>query len=246
MSEFSENSKAFLHRTEILFGADAMQKLASCHVLLAGAGGVGGYAAEALARGGIRALTVYDPDSVHPTNLNRQILALHSTCGKLKTDCLYSRLADINPQLELNLHPEALTAENIPSVLDSNNFDYVIDAIDPINEKCFLLAACYNRKIPVISAMGAGCRLDPSQVKYADISKTNNCRLAKSVRSKLKKEYGITGGIECVYSSEPPIPEAVLAETPNSRPTIGSSSFMPGIFGLFLAGRVLCKLAGKM
>ena len=239
------DAESIFHRTKILFGSSAMQKIAQSKVLLAGAGGVGAYAAEALVRGGIGSLTVYDPDTVHPTNLNRQILALHSTCGKLKTDCLRDRLLEINPQLVLEACPQALTADNIASILQNNHFDYVLDAIDPINEKCFLLASCYRLKIPVISAMGAGCRLDPAQVKYADISQTSNCRLAKSVRNKLKKEYNITKGIECVYSSEPPIPEAVLAETPGSRPTIGSSSFMPGIFGLFMAGRVLKKLSGR-
>ena len=186
-----ENDVDFLHRSRILYGSEAMEKLRRSHILLAGAGGVGGYAAEAVVRGGIGSLTVYDPDKVHLTNLNRQLIALESTIGKYKTDCLRERLQQINPELKINAVNQALTPENISAILDDGNFDYVIDAIDSIRDKCFLLAECHRRKIPVISAMGAGCRLDASAMQYSDISKTFNCRLAKNVRAILKKEYNI-------------------------------------------------------
>ncbi len=231
MPETFEN---YLQRSEILFGSGAMAKLARSRVLLAGAGGVGGYAAEALVRGGIGHLTVYDPDKVHPTNLNRQILALRSTNNMFKTDVLQERLHDINPGLDLQVKNAALTRENIPQIIDEGNFDCIIDAIDSINDKCFLLAYAYHKQIKTFSSMGAGCRVDPTKIQYADISKTHSCALAKNLRAKLKKEYNIVKGIECIFSCEIN-PAAVIPGAPGERPTIGSSSFIPGIFGLFAA-----------
>lgn len=230
------------HRSEILFGSAALEKLQSSHVLLAGAGGVGSYIAEALARAGIGKLTVFDPDTVHYTNLNRQLPALNSTIGKSKTAVIESRLQDINPKLELYVYNESLTAENIPVLLENTHFDYIADAIDSVNDKCLLLATAFQKNIPVISAMGAGCRKDPSLVQYADIGKTFNCKLAKTVRTRLKKEYGIIKGIECVFSPESN-PDALLTLPDESRPLIGSSSFMPGIFGLFMAGKIINDLS---
>ncbi len=243
MSKFFSTDD-WLQRTRILLDDEALEKLASAHILLAGAGGVGGYAAEALVRSGIGSLTVYDPDRIHPTNRNRQLLALCSTQNQYKVEVLTQRVLDINPDLQLMVHPEALTMDNITNILSDNNFDYVVDAIDSIHEKCFLLATACQMNIPVISAMGAGCRLDPTQIKYADISKTYGCPLAKNVRSRLKKEYNITRGIDCVFSSENRV-NAVQATVPGERPLIGSSSFMPGIFGLFMAARVINRLSGN-
>ena len=236
-----ETFEFWQHRSQVLFGAEAMQKLQRSHILLAGAGGVGGYAAEALTRAGVGSLTVYDPDTIHPTNLNRQLLALHSTDKQYKTAVLSRRLPDINPNIKLQLHPEALTADNIAGILDDGQFDYVVDAIDSLNDKCFLLAEACRRQIPVIASMGAGCRVDPTQVQYADIGKTFGCPLAKAVRSKLKKEYDIRQGIECVISPESN-PHTIHPSPNGERPIIGSSSFMPGIFGLFIAARVINRL----
>lgn len=232
----------FLQRSVILYGENAMKKLRSSRVLLAGAGGVGSYAAEALARSGIGHLTVYDPDKVHPTNLNRQLPALRSTVGKFKTDVLRERINDIDPQLDLQANPERLSKENIAQILDSGSFDYIVDAIDSLDDKCFLLAGAYKRKIKVIAAMGAGCRFDPTQIQYADISKTYGCKLAKNVRSKLKKEYNITKGIMCVFSPEVN-PDSIQPGAVGERHIIGSNSFMPGIFGLFMAAKVINDLA---
>ena len=242
MSESFENR---FHRSEILFGSAALSKLQQSHVLLAGAGGVGSYIAEALVRGGIGKLTIYDPDLVHYTNLNRQLPALTSTVNKEKTSAVAARLLDINPELELHVFNIALTPENIEPILDQTSFDYLADAIDSLNDKCFLLSAAHLRKLPTISAMGAGCRKDPSLVQYADISKTFNCKLTKNVRAKLKKDYNIAKGIECVFSPENN-PDAVLPGENGQRPTIGSSSFMPGIFGLFMAAKIINKLTGKL
>ena len=153
MNQTEEN---FLHRTRLLLGNEAVERLQKSRVLIAGIGGVGGYAAEALARGGIGSLTVYDPDKVHISNINRQILALHKDCSRSKTDVLRERLQEINPTLELNAFAEALTLENIANIIKNGSFDYIVDAIDPVNEKCSLLAAAVQHNIPVISAMGAG------------------------------------------------------------------------------------------
>ena len=231
----------FLHRSEILFGKAALEKLKNAHVLLAGAGGVGGYAAEALIRGGIGHLTVFDPDKVHPTNLNRQILALHSNNNTFKTDTLAQRALDINPTLDIKVYNERLSKDNIAGILEHGNFDYIVDAIDSLDDKCFLLAEAHTRSIKVIAAMGAGCRIDPTQIQYGDISKTYGCKLSKSVRTKLKKEYNITKGIMCVFSPEVN-PDAIQPGAVGERPLIGSSSFMPGIFGLFMAAKVINDL----
>lgn len=240
MAETFEN---FLHRSEILFGKTALEKLNQSRVLLAGAGGVGGYAAEALIRGGIGHLSVFDPDKVHPTNLNRQLLALQSNNDTLKTEVLARRAYDINPEIDLTVYAERLSRNNIVQVLEHGNFDYIVDAIDSLDDKCFLLSEAHKRSIKTISAMGAGCRVDPTQIRYADISKTYGCKLAKSVRSKLKKEYNISKGIMCVFSPET-IPEAIQQpDAVGERPVIGSSSFMPGIFGLFMAAKAINDLA---
>ena len=234
----------FLQRSEILFGKDALDKLKNARVLLAGAGGVGGCAAEALIRSGIGHLTVYDPDCVHPTNLNRQILALRSNNGMLKTAILRERASDINPQLDLQAIPERLSRENIETVLEQGKFDYIADAIDSLDDKCFLLAAALRNNIKVISAMGAGCRFDPTKIEYSDISRTYGCKLAKTVRSKLKKEYNISKGIMCVFSPEIN-PDTIQPCGNGERPLIGSNSFIPGIFGLFIAAKIINDLAAR-
>ena len=221
-------------RTRLLLGSEGVDRLRSAHVALFGLGGVGGYAAEALARAGIGHIDLIDNDTVSLTNLNRQILALRSTNNMFKTDVLQERLHDINPGLDLQVKNAALTCENIPQIIDEGNFDCIIDAIDSINDKCFLLAYAYHKQIKTFSSMGAGCRVDPTRIQYADISKTHSCALAKNVRAKLKKEYNIVKGIECIFSCEIN-PAAVIPGTPGERPTIGSSSFIPGIFGLFAA-----------
>jgi len=240
----STSKTHWLQRSKILLGQAAIENLQHSHVLLAGAGGVGGYAAEALARSGLGALTVFDPDKVHITNLNRQILALHSTLDEYKTGVLRQRLLDINPDIRVNACAEALTANNIEKILQDNCFDYIVDAIDSVNDKCCLLATAHRMQIPVISAMGAGRRLDPTALQYADISKTYNCKLAKVVRSKLKKEYDIVKGIECVFSSEPSLPPADNS-TPEDNSIIGSCSWLPGISGLYPAARVIQVLGKK-
>lgn len=239
MAETFEN---FLHRSEILFGKPALEKLKNSRVLLAGAGGVGGYAAEALIRGGIGHLMVFDPDKVHPTNLNRQILALHSNNDTFKTDVLARRALDINPGIDLRVYNERLSKENIAGILEQNKFDYIVDAIDSLDDKCFLLAEAYKHSIKTIAAMGAGCRIDPTQIQYGDISKTYGCKLAKSVRTRLKKEYNIHKGIMCVFSPEVN-PGAIQPGEAGERPIIGSSSFMPGLFGLFMAAKVINDLS---
>jgi tRNA A37 threonylcarbamoyladenosine dehydratase len=238
----SIDNSSWLQRSEILLGGKALEKLAQSHVLLAGTGGVGAYAAEALVRSGIGKLTMYDPDKVHLTNLNRQLPALHSTLGEYKVKVLEKRLKDINPALELHALPEELTSENIPQIITENHFDYAIDAIDSVNEKCLLLAVLHQNNIPAVSSMGAGFRMDPTRIRYADISKTFNCKLAKTVRTILRKEYNINKGIMCVFSEE--IPQQPQLDTPEN--LIGSNAFIPGIFGLFLAARAVDFLSKEV
>ncbi len=235
-------------RSAILLKPSGLENLSRAHVLLAGAGGVGGYAAEALARAGIGHLSVYDPDVVQPSNRNRQLLALCSTENRPKVDVLRTRVLDINPDIRFDGHAEALTPENIPGILENGAFDYLLDAIDSLSDKCALLAAAYHRGLPTIAAMGAGGRVDPAQIRYADIAKTYNCRLARQVRGSLRK-LGITKGIPCVFSPEDVPDDAVLPpdfEHGVMRSTVGTISYLPGVFGLFLAAAAIRELAGKI
>ena len=151
------------------------------------------------------------------------------------------RIYDYNKECNVTIINDKLTPDNLDN-FKLQNYDYIVDAIDSLDDKCFLLAGAYKRKIKVIAAMGAGCRFDPTQIQYADISKTYGCKLAKNVRSKLKKEYNITKGIMCVFSPEVN-PGSIQPGAVGERPMIGSNSFMPGLFGLFMAAKVINDLA---
>ena len=164
-------------RTKLLFGKERMEQLANTHVLVVGLGGVGAYAAEQICRAGIGQMTIVDADTVNESNINRQLPALHSTIGKPKADVVANRLLDINPQLRLTTFNEFLRDERTEEVLLSAPFNFVVDAIDSLSPKVFLMYHAYSHKIPIISSMGAGAKIDPTQVKIADISKTTNCAL---------------------------------------------------------------------
>ena len=200
---------SFLMRTELLFGAEKLQKLRNSHVLVLGLGGVGAYAAEMLVRAGVGELTVVDGDVVEETNLNRQLPALHSTLGRAKSTVLKERFLDINPDCIIHDIFEYIELEKTEKLLETQ-FDYAVDAIDSLSPKVYFLKRCLEKNIPVISSMGSGGRMDPLAVKIADISKTYNCGLARAVRQKLKK-LGITKGIKTVFSDESVPPEAVKA-----------------------------------
>ncbi|MGL4293476.1 MAG: tRNA threonylcarbamoyladenosine dehydratase [Bacteroidales bacterium] len=233
----------WLERTLLLLGEERMAHLRKAHVLIVGVGGVGAYAAEMICRAGIGNMTIVDGDTVNPSNINRQLIARHSTIGHKKVDILAKRLLDINPDLKLEYRHEFLHDELTDHLLDSRHFDFVVDAIDTLSPKVHLILAAKKRKIKIISSMGAGARIDPSQVKLADLSDTRECTLARAVRKRLVK-LGIRKGIPVVFSTEKPDKSSVLLteNERNKKSTVGTISYMPAIFGCFLASYVIRKL----
>ncbi len=227
-------------RTELLFGKERMDRLAECHVLVVGLGGVGAYAAEQLCRAGIGRMTIVDADRVGESNLNRQLPALHSTLGRPKAEVVAERLRDINPELRLTVLNEFLRDERTEQLLVEGHFDYVVDAIDSLSPKVFLLHFAYTHQIPIVSSMGAGAKVDPAQVRIADISKSINCTLARAVRKRLHA-LGVRKGIPVVFSTEFANMNAVIEvnDEQNKRTTAGTVSYMPAIFGCYLASHVL-------
>lgn len=233
-------SQEWKSRTALLLGEDRMNYLSGCHVLVVGLGGVGAYAAEQLCRAGIGKMTIVDADTVNESNLNRQLPALRSTIGRPKAEVVAQRLLDINPELELTVHNEFIRDERTEAILDEANYQFVIDAIDSLSPKVFLLYHALRRQIPVVSSMGAGAKTDPSQVRIADISKTQNCALAKAVRKRLRT-LGVNKGIAAVFSTEMANPDAVIEvdDEQCKRTTTGTISYMPALFGCFLSAHVL-------
>lgn len=230
-------------RTELLLGDERMKYLSRCHVMVVGLGGVGAYAAELICRAGIGKMTIVDADTVNESNINRQLPALHSTLGVPKAEVLGKRLLDINPELELTIIHEFLRDERTEEILASDRFNFIVDAIDSLSPKVFLLYHTVRQQIPIVSSMGAGAKTDPAQVKVADISKTSNCGLARAVRKRLKHK-GINRGIPTVFSTEIPNAEAII-EVDNEeckRTTTGTVSYMPAIFGCYLASYVIQNL----
>ncbi|MCD7976814.1 MAG: tRNA threonylcarbamoyladenosine dehydratase [Tannerellaceae bacterium] len=227
-------------RTELLLGKERLNYLRSCHVLVVGVGGVGAYAAEQICRAGVGKMTIVDADTVNESNVNRQLPALHSSLGKLKAEVMAERLKDINPELELRVITEFLKDERIQEVLTADKYDYVVDAIDSLSPKVFLLYHAVQLGLPIVSSMGAGGKIDPSQVKLADISKTSECALAKVVRKRLRGK-GVKKGIPVVFSTEPANPDAIIEvkNERNKRTTVGTVSYMPATFGCFLASYVI-------
>jgi len=233
-------SQEWKSRTTLLLGEDRMNYLSGCHVLVVGLGGVGAYAAEQLCRAGIGKMTIVDADTVNESNLNRQLPALRSTIGRPKAEVVAQRLLDINPELELTVHNEFIRDERTEAILDEANYQFVVDAIDSLSPKVFLLYHALRRQIPVVSSMGAGAKTDPSQVRIADISKTQNCALAKAVRKRLRT-LGVNKGIAAVFSTEMANPDAVIEvdDEQCKRTTTGTISYMPALFGCFLSAHVL-------
>ena len=232
----------WMQRTALLLGEDSTTHLQHCRVLVVGVGGVGAYAAEMLVRAGVGAMTIIDSDSVAASNINRQLVALQSTVGKPKVEILAQRLTDINPSLQLSARQCYLDVADVDALMQEG-YDYVVDAIDTVAPKVALLAACMQRKVAVVSSMGAGARLDPSQIQYADIAETRHCGLARAVRTRLRK-MGVRGKLPVVFSTEIPRSEAVqeVEGERNKRTTVGTVSYMPAIFGCFLAAHVIRRL----
>ncbi len=226
-------------RTEALLGADAMERLKKARVAVFGIGGVGGYAAEALARSGVGTLDLIDSDTVSPSNINRQIIALHSTVGMLKVEAAKARIRDINPDAVVNTYPVFYLPETAAQ-FDFAQYDYVIDGVDTVAAKLSLAEAARDAGVPIISAMGAGNKLDPTAFEVADISKTTVCPLARVMRRELKKR-GIHH-MKVVYSREEPV---TPAHGDGERRVPGSVAFVPPVVGLILAGEVIKALAAE-
>ncbi len=227
-------------RTELLLGADAVERLKGCRVAVFGVGGVGGFAVEALARSGVGALDLIDNDTVALSNLNRQIIALHSTIGKFKVDVAAERVRDINPACEVKAHRVFFLPET-EGQFDFSQYDYVIDAIDTVKGKLALVENAKAAGVPIICSMGAGNKLDPTAFEVADIYKTSVCPLARVMRYECRKR-GIKK-LKVVYSKEPPA--ALKQESEEEtvrRSTPGSTAFVPSVAGLILAGEVIKDL----
>ncbi len=230
-------------RSLLVFEQDGITRLAKSHVLVAGIGGVGGFVAEALARTGIGELTLIDHDDVSESNKNRQIIALDSTQGENKAEVMARRISDINPSCKVNISKQFIRPEDMDQLL-SFEYSYVVDAIDSLNCKVSLVVTACQKGIPIVSSMGAGRRIDPSKIELADISKTHGCALARNMRQRLKKQ-GIKKGVMTAFSTETPKQPGPMEEIDGARGRVvnGTASYMPGIFGLMLAGYVISDIA---
>lgn len=236
-------NEEWLSRTRLLMGDAAMERLQRAHVMVVGVGGVGAYAAEMIARAGVGRMTIVDGDTVAESNLNRQLVALHSTLGRPKTEVMAERLLDINPELQLTAEQRFLEADDIPALLEREPVDFVVDAIDTLAPKIALITYCLRHKVRIASSMGAGGRKDPSAIRLADIADTYHCGLARAVRLRLRKA-GITKGLKTVFSTEQADPHAVIAVEGerNKKSTVGTLSYLPALFGCHLASYVIRKL----
>lgn len=235
-------------RTELLLGEEALERIAHAHVLCVGLGGVGGIATELLARTAVGRLTIVDGDVVEDSNRNRQLIATTHTVGQSKAEAMAERLLSINPALDLQVRNEFLKDDNLEALLDAAPYDCVLDAIDTLAPKVHLIAGCLNRNLPVVSSMGSGARKNPECVRCTDLDKTFNCTLAKAVRQQLHR-LGLKGtGCRAVFSTEPPIRQAVfdpqIMEN-NKRSVLGTISYMPTLFGCHCAAEVLRLLSGR-
>lgn len=232
-------------RAELLFKKEGLEKLKKSNVLVVGMGGVGSFAAEFIARAGVGKMTIVDGDVVDITNVNRQLPALHSTVGQPKVKIVGDRLMDINPELQLTRVEEFLSPERAFELV-SQDYDYVLDCIDSITPKLNLILAAKRKKVKIISNMGAGGKLLASKVVVKDISKTNVCPLAKTIRKRLKKE-GISSGVKAVFSMEKPDATSLkMTDGKNFKKSFyGTNSWMPGLFGLHAAETVIKHLLKK-
>ena len=223
-------------REALLIGEDALKKLNNSSVALFGVGGVGSYAAEALARSGVGRIMLVDNDVVSLSNINRQLCALHSTVGKLKTEVVAERLLDINPNIQVTIRTEFALPENI-STFELSDFDFVIDAIDTVSAKIAIAQECNASGVAMISCMGTGNKLDPCAIQVTDISKTTVCPLARVMRRELKKR-GITH-LPVVFSTEEPISPIQTIYSDNEKKVPASIAFVPSVAGLVAASEAI-------
>jgi tRNA threonylcarbamoyladenosine dehydratase len=234
----------WLTRTELILDEGKLKKLKDSNVLVVGLGGVGAYAAEMICRAGVGAMTIVDGDNIHPTNRNRQLSALKSTEGLAKAEVMGHRILDINPDIKLIVIQEYIKDDRMMEVIDKG-YDYVVDAIDTLSPKIFLIYHSLQRKLPVVSSMGAGGKFDPTKVSISDISETTDCSLARILRKKLHR-LGIREGFTAVYSTEPVDKRKIVATNgeQNKASIVGTISYMPAAFGIACASVVLRDLVG--
>lgn len=228
-------------RTELLIGEDSIQKLQNSRVAIFGIGGVGGYTVEALARSGVGTLDLIDNDSVCITNLNRQIIATHKTLGQNKVDVAKERALDINPNIKINTYNTFYNNES-QHLFKFSKYDYIVDAIDTVEGKLSLIENAKKYNIPIICAMGAGNKMDPTKFEVTDISKTTVCPLARVIRNELKKRH--IKKVKVVFSTEPPIKPQKTEEESYKKTIPGSNAFVPPVVGLIIAGEVIKDLIG--
>lgn len=225
-------------RTEALLGSDKMNKLRSCRVIVFGVGGVGGYATEALARSGVGEITLVDPDTVSVTNINRQIIALDDTVGRKKVEVMRERILKINPDAKVKTFDVFYSPDNADEI-DLSRYDYIVDAIDSVPSKIEMITRAKDLKVPIISSMGFGNKLDPLKVELEDISKTSVCPLARVMRKKLK-DHGIYH-LKTVYSRElPTVPDNPIEDS--GKRLVASVAFVPSVAGLVIASEVIRDL----
>jgi tRNA A37 threonylcarbamoyladenosine dehydratase len=233
----------WLTRTELLLDEEKLKKLKNSSVLVVRLGGVGSWAAEMICRAGVGCMTIVDGDNVHPTNRNRQLPALKSTEGLAKAEVMGQRILDINPDIKLTVIQEYIKDDRMIEIL-SKNYDYVVDAIDTLSPKIFLIFHSLQRNLPLVSSMGAGGKFDPARVNISDISETTDCSLARILRKRLHR-LGIREGFTAVYSNEVIDKEKIIATNgeQNKASIVGTISYMPAAFGIACASVVLRDLA---
>lgn len=234
---------SWLSRTELLIGKSALLTLAKSHVMVVGLGGVGSFAAEFIARSGIGRMTIIDGDVIDPSNRNRQLPALATNHGEYKAAIMAERLKAINPELNLKIIKDFINPEMVEQLFNDVP-DYIIDAIDSITPKLTFIVNAYEKKIPLVSSMGAGGKMDPTNLMVADISKTYNCVFAQQIRKMLKRNHQIKNGIKCVFSPELPKKESlILTDGSNyKKSAYGTISYMPAVFGAVAASVVIRDL----
>ena len=229
-------------RTLVLLGKEKYEKLQQARVLVVGLGGVGSYAAEFLVRSGVGQLTIVDSDVVQHSNINRQIQALHSTVGEKKAHVLGKRLLDINPQLKLKIEDNFLDENEIVRVLSENTYDYVVDAIDTLTPKVLLIYHTLQKGYRLVSAMGTGGKLDPTQIRIVDFSETYGDKFARQLRKRLHR-LGVYSGFNAVFSPEPVSPEVLIyVNERNKKTSLGTIAFVPAVFGIYCAYAVVNDL----
>ncbi len=230
-------------RTALLLGEDKVHLLSESHVLVVGVGGVGAYAAEMLCRAGVGELTLVDADTVQPSNINRQLPATHSTIGRPKVEVLAGRFRDINPEIRIHTLSIYLKEDAVGDLLDDARYSFIVDAIDTIAPKCALIMEAMHRGIPIVSSMGAGAKSDITQIRFADLWDTYHCGLAKAVRTRLRKA-GMRRSLPVIFSTEQADRRAIVTvdDEQNKKSTAGTVSYMPAVFGCYLAAYVIRHL----